>query len=66
MTNLYQIIITRTDRASMGHGAVIGFSTTVSAADFEEARQLAEQRLARCDDRALLYIEGINDVTPAL
>jgi hypothetical protein len=65
MTNLYQIIITRTDRASMDHGAVIGFSTTVSAANLHEAQQLAEQRLARCDDRALLYIENIKDVTPA-
>jgi len=66
MTNLYQIIITRTDRASMGHGAVIGFSTTVSAANLQEAQQLAEQRLARCDDRALLCIETVKDVTPAL
>jgi hypothetical protein len=66
MTNLYQIIITRTDRASLDHGAVIGFSTTVSATNLQEAQQLAEQRLERCDDRTLLYIESIKDVTPAL
>ena len=66
MTNLYQIIISRTDRAFLDHGAVIGFSTTVKAANLEEAQQLAEQRLARCDDRVLLYIESVQDVTPAL
>ena len=67
MTNtnrLFQLIITRTDRASLPSGAAIGFSTTVFADNLEHAEQQAAQLVARSRDAALLFVERIEDVTP--
>ena len=61
---LFQIRITRTDRAKLPSGSVVGFSQTVFAQDQTEADQLAAERLARCADAALLFIESVEDVTP--
>jgi hypothetical protein len=64
MPRLFQIIVTRTDRATLPAGAAIGFSYTVQAATVADARGSALARIARSDDAALLFIERIEDVTP--
>jgi hypothetical protein len=61
---LFQLIITRTDRAALPSGAAIGFSTTVFADNLEHAEQQAAQLVARSRDAALLFVERVEDVTP--
>jgi hypothetical protein len=61
---LFQILITRTDRATLPHGAAFGFSTTVNATDLAHAETLAAERVARSHDAALLFVERVIDVTP--
>jgi hypothetical protein len=61
---LFQLIITRTDRASLPSGAAIGFSTTVFADNLAHAEQQATQLVARSRDAALLFVEKVEDVTP--
>ena len=64
MTRLFQLIITRTDRASLPSGAAVGFSTTVFADSIEHAEQQAAGLIARSRDAALLSVERVEDVTP--
>ena len=64
MTRLFQLIITRTDRASLPPGAVVGFSTTVFADSIEHAEQQAAKLIARSHDAELLFVERVKDVTP--
>ena len=64
MTRLFQLIITRTDRASLPPGAAVGFSTTVFADSIEHAEQQAADLIARSHDAALLFVERVKDVTP--
>jgi hypothetical protein len=64
MTRLFQLIITRTDRASLPSGAAVGFSTTVFADSIEHAEQQAAELITRSRDAALLFVERVEDVTP--
>ena len=61
---LYQLFITRIDRASLPSGSAIGFSTTISAECLEQAEQMAAERIARHSDASRLFVERIKDVTP--
>ena len=64
MARLFQIIVTRTDRASLPSGAAVGFSYTLQAEDADRADTLAAARLANHADASLLFVERIEDVTP--
>jgi hypothetical protein len=61
---LFQLIITRTDRATLPAGAAVGFSTTVYADSIQHAEELAAARVARMNDAHLLFVERVEDVTP--
>ncbi len=61
---LFQLIITRTDRALLPSGAAVGFSTTVFADNLEHAEQQATQLVARSRDASLLFVEKVEDITP--
>jgi hypothetical protein len=63
-SRLFQLIITRTDRATLPSGAAIGFSTTVYADSIQHAEQLAVARVAQMRDGHLLFVERVEDVTP--
>ena len=64
MTRTYRINITRTDRDALPSGAAIGFGFLATAADQQQAEQIAADRLARCHDAAMLFVESVQDVTP--
>lgn len=64
MPRTFRINITRTDRASLPSGAAIGFGFLTTAADLQEAERIAADRLARCHDAAMLFVESVKDVTP--
>jgi len=63
-TRLFQLIVTRTDRATLPSGAAVGFSTTVYADNLEHAEQLAAERVAKLRDAELFFVERVEDVTP--
>jgi len=61
---LFQVLVTRKDRATLPAGSAIGYSYTLKASDGLQADSLAAERLARHADAALLFVERIIDVTP--
>jgi hypothetical protein len=61
---LFQVFVTRKDRATLPAGSAIGYSYTLKASDDLRADTIAAEHLANHADAALLFIERIEDVTP--
>lgn len=64
MTRTFRINITRTDRDALPAGAAIGFGYLLQAPTLADAERQATERMARCHDAALLFVESVVDVTP--
>lgn len=64
MTRTFRVNVTRTDRASLPAGAAIGFGLLLTAENHYDAKLQAMERMARCHDADLLFLESVQDVTP--
>jgi len=63
MTRTFRVHITRTDHASLPAGAAIGFGYLLTAENHYAAKLQALERMARCHDADMLFLESVQDVT---
>ena len=63
MTRTFRINVTRTDHASLPAGAAIGFGLLLTAENHYDAKLQAMERIARCHDADLLFLESVQAVT---